>query len=76
MFSTPRLLLEAHNTDGWKPIKIYCNFKSVRLMLNVLPCIAKPYGGVDNVRVKYLGTHDQIANAKLEIYRSKHSGMG
>jgi hypothetical protein len=76
MFKTPRLLLEAHNADGWKPVKIYCNFRSVRLMLNVLPRIAQVYGGLDNVRVKYLATHDQIADAKLAIYRGEHNGHG
>jgi hypothetical protein len=74
MFKTPRLLLEVKKEDGWKPVKIYCNFKSVRLMLNVLPVIAKPHGGLDNVRVKYLATHDQIAEAKLHIYRRNHDG--
>jgi hypothetical protein len=76
MFETPRLLLEVKVKDGWKPIKIYCNFKSVKLMLNVLPMIAKQYGGLPNVRVKHLATHDQIADAKLSIYRKNHNGHG
>ncbi len=75
MFRTPRLLLEA-KSDTWKPVKIYCNFRSVRLMLNVLPRISQAYGGIDNVRVKYLATHDQIADAKLAIYRGEHNGRG
>jgi len=72
MFRTPRLLLEVKGPKGWTPWKIYCNFKSVRLMLNALPKIAKPYGGLDNVRIKYLATRDQIALAKLEIYTKDH----
>ncbi len=62
-------MLEAHDADGWKPVRIYCNFKSVRLMLNVLPRLSQEYGGLDNVRVKYLATHEQIADAKLAIDR-------
>lgn len=76
MFRTPRLLLEAHNAGTWKPVKIYCHFRSVRLMFNVLPRIAQAYGGLDNVRVKYLATHDQIAVAKLAIYKGEHNGRG
>ena len=45
-------------------------------MLNVLPRIAQAYGGIDSVRVKYLATHDQIADAKLAIYRGEHNGHG
>ena len=45
-------------------------------MFNVLPRIAQAYGGLDNVRVKYLATHDQIAVAKLAIYKGEHNGRG
>jgi len=39
-------------------------------MLSALPRIAEQYGGVDNTRIKYLATHDQIAAAKLSIYQA------
>lgn len=69
MFKTPRLLLEYRTEKEWVPVKIFCNFNSVRNMLDNLPQISEQYGGVENVRVKYLATHDQIAQAKFAIDR-------
>jgi len=73
MFKTPRLLLELHVKDTWVPIKIYCNYTSVRSMLDHLPQFANELSSdVIDVRIKYLATHDQIADAKLAIYNREN----
>jgi hypothetical protein len=74
MFKTPRLLLEVKTVEKWLPYRIYCNFKSIRPLLNALPDIAADKGGLDNVRIKNLRTQDQIATAKLAIDDRRRRG--
>jgi hypothetical protein len=69
MFRTPRLLLEAKIASNWQPIRIYCNYPHVRLLLNALPRLSVSFGGMDFVRVRRLKTHEEIAEAKLACYK-------
>jgi hypothetical protein len=69
MFRTPRLLLEAKIKEIWQPVRLYCNYKTIRVFLNVLPKLARRFGGLDFVRVKRLKTHQEIAEAKLACYK-------
>lgn len=71
-FPTPRLLLELRRQGVWKAVKIYCDYKDVRSLLNVLPKIATEYRiSLHNMRIKNLLTRDAIADAKLAVYQNE-----
>lgn len=66
---TPRLLLEAYENNKWIPIKIYVQYKTIRSLIDRLPLLAQSFGGIDNVRIRNLHTSEEIAAAKLAVYR-------
>jgi hypothetical protein len=73
MFKTPRLLIEIKVNGKWNPYGIYCQYASVRQLLDRLPKLkATRQYGMDNVRVKYLATNEQIAQAKDAIYKQNN----
>jgi len=71
-FATPRLLLEIFEGGHWEARKIYCDYRSARGLIHALPKIAKEYGlKMCHMRVKNLRTRNEIAEAKLQVYRNE-----
>lgn len=56
----------------WEPLTILCQFKDVRKALKYLKVIAKKYSvTVNELRLRRLLTTEEIADAKLAVYRRK-----
>jgi hypothetical protein len=71
-FTTPRLLLEVRQNQVWEPRKIFCDYVSARGLIHALPKLAAEYQlKLCNMRVKHLRTQQEIAEAKLQVYRNE-----
>ena len=67
-----RFYIEILINGIWEPLTILCQFKEVRKALKYLSVIAKKQSvTVNELRLKRLLSTEEIADAKLAVYRRK-----
>lgn len=70
-----RVLLEVHRGDTWIPIRIACDFPTVRAAINALPVFAKQQKvEIDDTRVKHLRSWSEVFVAQKAIDRVNQVG--